>query len=105
MFQNRGKKGHVETFFINPKCVKLGELYGETDPNTFEWSDGLIALATRKFSRSSIAKAVDIGEELPRPPTTETNSPSVTVLDYFNYIYLMSKHTFHMNNKLYYLCA
>ncbi|RUS88170.1 hypothetical protein EGW08_004067, partial [Elysia chlorotica] len=48
---SRGKKGHVETFIINPKCVKLGELYGETDPNTFEWSDGLIANATRRFCK------------------------------------------------------
>ena len=50
---NRAKKGHVETFTINPKCVRLGELYGETDPNTFEWSDGLIATATRRFARDS----------------------------------------------------
>ncbi|ESO83512.1 hypothetical protein LOTGIDRAFT_133247 [Lottia gigantea] len=42
-------KGHVETFTLNPKCVKLGELYGETNPVTFEWTDGLIASATRKF--------------------------------------------------------
>jgi dynein heavy chain len=46
----RSKKGHVEVFQVNPKCVKLGELYGETDPNTFEWHDGLIGSATRRFS-------------------------------------------------------
>ncbi|XP_069117336.1 dynein axonemal heavy chain 6-like isoform X3 [Argopecten irradians] len=51
---NRAKKGHVEVFTINPKCVKLGELYGETDPNTFEWTDGLIATATRKFARENM---------------------------------------------------
>ncbi|XP_071080158.1 dynein axonemal heavy chain 6-like [Haliotis cracherodii] len=49
---NRAKKGHVDTFTINPKCVKLGELYGETNPVTFEWTDGLIASATRKFAKS-----------------------------------------------------
>ena len=49
----KAKKGHVETFTVNPKCVKLGELYGETDPNTFEWSDGLIASATRKLARDA----------------------------------------------------
>jgi hypothetical protein len=53
LFQNRTKKGQVETFTINPKCIKLGELYGETDPNTFEWSDGLIALAMRKFAKDT----------------------------------------------------
>ena len=28
-----------------------GELYGESDPNTFEWSDGLIASTVRRFAR------------------------------------------------------
>ena len=51
------KKGRVEAFAINPKCVKLGELYGETDINTFEWSDGLIASATRKFSQSAVSSS------------------------------------------------
>ena len=31
--------------------MKLGELYGETDPNTYDWTDGLIAMAVRKFSK------------------------------------------------------
>ncbi|XP_074663059.1 dynein axonemal heavy chain 6-like [Tubulanus polymorphus] len=48
---NRSKRGQVEVFTVNPKCVKLGKLFGETDPNTFEWSDGLIAMATRKFAK------------------------------------------------------
>ena len=51
---NRAKKGHCEVFTVNPKCVKLGELYGETDPNTYDWSDGLIAMAVRKFSKELI---------------------------------------------------
>ncbi|CAB1335557.1 unnamed protein product [Coregonus sp. 'balchen'] len=36
---------HVESFTINPKCVSFGELYGQIDPNTLEWSDGLFASA------------------------------------------------------------
>ncbi|KAL5008122.1 hypothetical protein ScPMuIL_013703 [Solemya velum] len=28
---NRAKKGHVEIFSVNPKCVKLGELYGNKE--------------------------------------------------------------------------
>ncbi|ELU16869.1 hypothetical protein CAPTEDRAFT_116652 [Capitella teleta] len=48
---NRHRKGAVNTFSLNPKCVKLGELYGETNPNTFEWTDGLIALAARQFAK------------------------------------------------------
>ncbi|XP_067943512.1 dynein axonemal heavy chain 6-like [Watersipora subatra] len=45
------KKGHVESCVINPKCCQLGELYGESDPNTFEWSDGLIASTVRRFAK------------------------------------------------------
>ena len=61
--QNRTKKGHIETYTINPKCVSMGELYGETDPNTFEWTDGLIATATRRFAR-----------EIPAPSPGEDSS-------------------------------
>ncbi|OWF46435.1 Dynein heavy chain 6, axonemal [Mizuhopecten yessoensis] len=72
MFQhNRAKKGHVEVFTINPKCVKLGELYGETDPNTFEWTDGLIATATRKFARENM----QIPGDESRPVTAASGNP------------------------------
>ncbi|XP_064622088.1 dynein axonemal heavy chain 6-like isoform X2 [Lineus longissimus] len=60
---NRAKKGQVETFTINPKCIKLGELYGETDPNTFEWSDGLIAMAMRKFSKDTNTQACQLASD------------------------------------------
>ncbi|XP_075719503.1 dynein axonemal heavy chain 14 isoform X3 [Rhinoderma darwinii] len=47
------RKRKVETFVINPKCVTLGELYGEINPNTMEWSDGLLASAVRTFTQQS----------------------------------------------------
>lgn len=31
--------------------MTLGELYGETDPNTYDWTDGLIAMCVRKFTK------------------------------------------------------
>ena len=42
---------HVESFTINPKCVSLGELYGQVDPSTMEWSDGLVASAVRAYAK------------------------------------------------------
>ena len=48
----------METYTINPKCVSMGELYGEADPNTFEWTDGLIATATRRFARELVAPSL-----------------------------------------------
>ncbi|KAF7254361.1 Dynein heavy chain 14, axonemal [Varanus komodoensis] len=48
---NSLKKGKVDTFVINPKCVTLGELFGETNTSTMEWSDGLLSSAVRTFAR------------------------------------------------------
>jgi dynein heavy chain len=31
----------VHTFVLNPKCIKMGELYGEYNLQTNEWTDGL----------------------------------------------------------------
>jgi hypothetical protein len=67
----------VETFIVNPKCVKLGELYGETDPLTFEWSDGLIASATRRFAKDLALPlpSQSLGEDgkVTRPTSTMTD--------------------------------
>lgn len=54
--QNTLKRGKVDTFVINPKCVSLGELFGQTDPITMEWSDGLLASAVRAFAKLSVKK-------------------------------------------------
>ncbi|XP_077989551.1 dynein axonemal heavy chain 6-like [Glandiceps talaboti] len=75
----QGKKGHVEAFTINPKCVKLGELYGQTDPNTLEWTDGLLASAVRKFSKESSNQLIMTEEQhdyqgnMSRASTAATN--------------------------------
>jgi hypothetical protein len=47
----RQKKGVVETFVINPKSVSLGNLYGEIDAASFEWTDGFVARSFRNFSK------------------------------------------------------
>uniref|UniRef100_A0A8C3TFB6 Dynein axonemal heavy chain 14 n=1 Tax=Chelydra serpentina TaxID=8475 RepID=A0A8C3TFB6_CHESE len=54
---SKNDKGKVDTFVINPKCVSVGELYGQTDPNTMEWSDGLLASAVRTFAKHSAKKS------------------------------------------------
>jgi dynein heavy chain len=33
--------GKVKAEVLNPKSVYMGELYGEDDPDTNEWTDGL----------------------------------------------------------------
>ncbi|CAG9860518.1 unnamed protein product [Phyllotreta striolata] len=37
----------VRTFIMNPKAVTAGELYGEVNPFTFEWRDGLMGIMMR----------------------------------------------------------
>nr|XP_042114676.1 dynein axonemal heavy chain 14 isoform X2 [Peromyscus maniculatus bairdii] len=50
-----GKKGKVEVCVLNPKCVTLGELYGQLDINTMEWNDGLLSAAIRNYVHISTA--------------------------------------------------
>ncbi|XP_033124826.1 dynein heavy chain 6, axonemal-like [Anneissia japonica] len=73
-----GKKGRVETSVINPKCVNMGELYGETNPNTLEWSDGLLPSVMRHFSKEAMEMALAGVDESDRPSTTASNLTSVT---------------------------
>ncbi|KAI5628238.1 dynein heavy chain 6, axonemal isoform X2 [Silurus asotus] len=40
----------VKTYVLNPKSVSMGELYGEVNPLTLEWRDGLMALCVRAAS-------------------------------------------------------
>lgn len=37
----------VHTYIMNPKAVTAGELYGEVNPFTMEWRDGLMGIMMR----------------------------------------------------------
>jgi len=45
----------VQMHKINPKSIKQGQLYGESDDNTGEWCDGVLAIAVRNAANADPA--------------------------------------------------
>ncbi|KAK5640059.1 hypothetical protein RI129_010870 [Pyrocoelia pectoralis] len=43
----------VHTYIMNPKAVTAGELYGEVNPFTLEWRDGLMGIMVRASVQST----------------------------------------------------
>jgi hypothetical protein len=38
---------------VNPKSINIGELYGNIDQTTLEWSDGVLGTCIRTFANAS----------------------------------------------------
>lgn len=56
---------------MNPKALSLGELYGEYDLNTNEWTDGILSsvMRTACAGRQRVTAGMDTGrQQIPGAP-------------------------------------